>query len=117
MKKGQYKFTPNGSKVDAIMSEAKPGIKAGNEFLENIVSLGRQAQRLSEQSAKIIHTDVENIIKTKSTDVTYIEKTLDSLLDCILWGFGEKDFKRLLNYLKPICEDSYVFYKKEYNEQ
>jgi hypothetical protein len=99
--------------LDLIAGEAKVGRKAGNEVLDYNYEIFRLAKAAKEQGkliAKLSSVDVDNIIRGCSGDCSYIENTLDSLLETMMFGEGEGDFFRLLDYYKGISEDGYLFY-------
>lgn len=110
MKKGYHKFTPHGMPVDAIMPEAKPGVKAGNEFIDKMVELGKMAQANSERVASILHPYVNLLITQKSSESGEIERTLDSLLEAMMFGKGDKDFMRLVTYYLGVDSEGANYY-------
>lgn len=75
-----------------------------NEF-DDIVKLVEYGQSLALQAFSIYSQDVEQIIRTKSTDIKYIERTLDSIL-----GFCFN--QDMLNLFKKLCRYYYFIDKQ-----
>ncbi|MCC2645164.1 MAG: hypothetical protein K0R94_942 [Burkholderiales bacterium] len=79
-----------------------------NEF-DGIFKLVEGMQNLALQALSIYNQDVEQIIRTKSTDIKYIERTLDSIL-----GFCFN--QDMLNLFKKLCRYYYFIDKQATGE-
>ncbi|MCM8831952.1 MAG: hypothetical protein NC918_07165 [Candidatus Omnitrophica bacterium] len=110
MKKGYHKFTRHGTHVDAIIPEARPGAKAGNEFIDKIIELGKMAHVNAEMIAYTLHPYVNFLIAQKSSESREIERTLDSLLEAMMFGKGDKDFMRLVRYYLGVDREGANYY-------
>jgi len=91
---GKYKVTDEKSSLDID----------NNEF-DGIFKLVDGLQSLALQALSIYSQDVEQIIRTKSTDIKYIERTLDSIL-----GFCFN--QDMLNLFKKLCRYYYFIDKQ-----
>jgi hypothetical protein len=110
MKKGNYKFTPYGMPADAVMPEARPGAKAGNELIDKMIEFGKMAQANAERMTSILHPYVNLLIAQKSSESREIERTLDSLLEAMMFGKGDKDFMRLVTYFHSVDIEGANYY-------
>jgi hypothetical protein len=110
MKKGHFKFTPYGMPVDAVMPKARPGAKAGNELIDRIIELGRIAKANAQKKATILHPYVDILIAQKCTEGREIERTLDSLLEAMMFGKGDNDFMRLVTYYLGVDSEGANYY-------
>ena len=100
---------------NAIVDEALPGAKAGNTVIDDFYEIFAGAKSLAAELARHCALDTEYILRKKERNIQHIESTLDSLLDAMMHGEGERVFKRLLDYYKGISSSGYSFYKQEYD--
>ncbi|MBS3091190.1 hypothetical protein J4217_01950 [Candidatus Pacearchaeota archaeon] len=119
LKRGGYFFNPDNSPADAIHDSMKPGARAGNEFVDNVMdTIKKRIEKLRPEIRKnvgYLRIYIDLIIRTKSKSEKNIENTLDGLLEYMNFGEGEKEFKRLLNYYRKVSNERYQFYKREYD--
>jgi hypothetical protein len=116
-KTGKYSFTPHGSVADAVNDAAKPGRKAGNDLVDTIAELAKQARASAKLSSTHLHKLVDILIKTECREDMEIERTLDLLMECMELGYGKKDFEKLLGYYKGVSQPGYQFYKDDYDKK
>lgn len=64
----------------------------------------------------MIRQEVREIINTKSNSERRIERTLDTLLNYLHWGFGEKEFKELNEYYYTVDKENAAEYQALFNE-
>jgi hypothetical protein len=110
MKKGHYNFTPLGMPADAVMPEARPGVKAGNELIDKMIELGKIAQANSQRIVSLLHPYVDFLINQDSPDTREIERTLDSLLEAMMFANGNNDFMRLVTHYLGIDSEGANYY-------
>jgi hypothetical protein len=91
--------------IDAIMDEAKPGRKAGNDVIDKIIEIAKFARKQAKFNLSYHKPLIDYIIKSNNKDNMYIERTLDSLTDLMYMGEGVKEFNRLIDYYKNIDFD------------
>lgn len=102
--------------ADAIMPEALPGTKAGNSFIDKISPLAKIVVEQSRIIFRFAKQECEQILQTKSKDSQRIERTLDSLLECFVFGLGEKEIESLINYYSTLNKKGASFYRTEYKK-
>ena len=102
MKKGKIILSKKNFPADARIDESKPGYKAGNELLDDLVNLIRNFQDKAKSVFPYIEREVNEIIISKSKDTFRIERTLDYLLDSYYLGLGYEEFKKLNTYYESV---------------
>lgn len=88
-------------------------VKVGDDLLNynhEILKLSRVAKENSKLIAELGGKNVDIIIESGSRDCSYIENTLDSLLDAMMFNEGKESYLKLLNYYNDIDSDGFDFY-------
>jgi hypothetical protein len=116
MNKGKYRFQPNYSLADAVMPEARPGYKAGNELVDSIADMIKGTQKRMKNFIPGIESSIDYIIKNKIKEEKDIEQLLDTLLSLRLMGLGERQFNRLNKYYSKINKKNAEAYLRLYTE-
>jgi hypothetical protein len=87
-----------------------------NELYKSIKPLAEMQQQLAQQAYDFYLPMVNDLIKSKQTELVQIERTLDLMLD---FCFDDKMlllYRRLCRYLYDIDPESAVFYVNAYRE-
>lgn len=92
------------------MPGSRENPKIEEELLKSIVELGKLAQAHSCRIVKLMHPCVNKLIDEKSRDSTLIQRTLDSFLESMMFGNGNHDFARLVNYYSSVDREGANFY-------
>lgn len=93
--------------VESFSEEETAKLK---ELTKSLVELGKHAKAQSSRLAKLIHPCVDKLIFEKSRDSNAIGRTLDFLLDSMMFGDGNRDFVRLVNYYSKVNREGGNFY-------
>jgi hypothetical protein len=64
----------------------------------------------------MIRQEIREIINSRSKSERRIERTLDTLLNYLHWGFGEKEFKELNEYYYTVDKEYAAEYEALFNE-
>lgn len=78
--------------------------------LDNIIGLGKIAQSNAQRMASVLHPYVGFLISQDSPDIREIERTLDSLLEAMMFGKGNNDFMRLVTHYLRIDHEGANYY-------
>jgi len=88
-----------------------------NEEFKEIHNLASQINSLMKQKYELTKQEVQEILKTNSSDSNRMEHALDSLLECVDFGMGEKEFFQIIEKLNKIDRKAADDYLKFYEEQ
>ena len=134
-----FNLAPANLPADAVAKQARPGIKAGNpgidsfyeqkrrekiksvsdtydEMEKSIVDMIKTVKGIIEAQMPGLRKEVESIIQYKTKSDNLIERTLDTLLDCMNMGLGEEEFNMLNKYYSTVNKSGYRFYQREYKK-
>ena len=86
------------------------------EKFKEIYQLASQINSLMKQKYELTKEDVQQILLSNSKDNNRMEHVLDSLLECIDFGMGEKEFFQIIEKLNKIDREAADDYLKYYEE-
>ncbi len=86
----------------------KPG--DSNNLINRMVLLANEIIKLTNQKYILTKQEVQEIINNKIHDELRIEHSLDSLLECIVYSKGKKEFQELTKYYRCISPAGADFY-------
>jgi len=88
-----------------------------DDNFKEIHKLAAQINNLMKQKYELTKQEVNDILKTNSSDANRMEHALDSLLECIDFGMGEEEFFIIIKILDKIDSKAADDYLKFYEEQ
>ncbi len=83
---------------------------------KNIHKLASQINTLMHQKYELTKEEVHEVLESNSTDTEHMEHILDSLLECIDFGMGEKEFFQIIEKLNQLDREAADDYLKFYEE-
>ncbi len=87
-----------------------------DEFTKKIAELGRQAQNLGRLKLELLREEIDAALGNDEAPLLQLEHLLDELYDPIMWGYGEEQYRQLLQKLTKTNSKAADFYRKELKE-
>ena len=84
---------------------------------ESLINLLERARKDMRANLPFIREEIEEIITSKNRNGARIEQNLDTLMDYMEMGVGEREFVMLNRYYEGVDKKGYEFYKKEYEKR
>ncbi len=91
--------------------------EAIEKLLAQIRPLAESLNGLHQQMLELAMQEVRSILLKQSKDLKRIEHLLDTFLDLTMFGVGEKEFLKFLQYVYKVDEDCAFSYFKFYKEE
>jgi conjugal transfer/entry exclusion protein len=86
------------------------------EFFEGVIGIAQQIHEMQKQALNEYKPIVENIIKSRNSNVNHIEHVLDRLVDIAADGEGLELYRRLCRHLYSLNQQSALFYVQSWKE-
>ena len=87
------------------------------KLLSDIRPLAEAINNLHQQMLDLAMQEVRSIVLEQSKDLKRIEHLLDTFMNLIMFGVGEKEFLTFLQYVYIVDEDCAFDYFKFYKEE
>ena len=85
-------------------------------MIEDIIRMTRDLRKQMESKIPILEGEIDLMIQNREERLENIEGVLDTLLDYMDLGVGEKQFLKLNSYYASFCPENSAQYDKFYQE-
>ena len=86
------------------------------ELVDELAAAGRGLQAALASALPGVRAEIDRIVADDARDTAAIEHLLDSLSDWRAWGVGEREYIRLVEYLKTYEPALAAYYWQRYDQ-